>query len=490
MTTPTPAFSLDEQPEVFFTTAETSRQIRALVRAGRVRQLGPRLYTTNLTDSPEDVGRRNWWRIAAGYFPGAVVVDRTALEAAPGADGSITLAASSKREQRVAGLRLRPRMGHGPLHDDRQWMGEDLYFSSQPRAFLENMRPSRAREGLPRTLSIAEIEERLDRHASLRASSLNELRDRARAIAGDLGAQREFERLDGLIGALQGTRPGELKTARGKARRAGLPFDSLRVSRFEALHDYLQTVATPNSPANPAHDPSTFAFFEAYFSNFIEGTEFTLAEAERIVFQNIVPPQRPQDAHDILGTYRLVSDPGDRARVPGSADELIDILLAQHAAMLSQRPEVGPGQFKTEPNRAGATQFVDPDLVEGTLREAFRAYSGLPRGFARAVFAMFLVTEVHPFADGNGRMARVLMNSEMTAVGEQRIIVPTSARYDYLNALRGLTHNANAESYVRVIAALQAHSSDGDFSDRDAAELWLHRHGFFRDVSGEQGFRL
>ena len=157
MTTPTPAFSLDEQPEVFFTTAETSRQIRALMRAGRVRQLGPRLYTTNLTDSPEDVGRHTWWRIAAGYFPGAVVVDRTALEAAPGADGSITLAASSKREQRVAGLRLRPRMGHGPLHDDRQWMGEDLYFSSQPRAFLENMRPSRAREGLPRTSSTAEL---------------------------------------------------------------------------------------------------------------------------------------------------------------------------------------------------------------------------------------------------------------------------------------------------------------------------------------------
>ena len=139
MTTPTPAFSLEEQPEVFFTAAETSRPIRALVRAGRVRQLGPRLYTKNLDAPVEEIGRRNWWRIAAGYFPGAVVVDRTALEAGPAADGSVTLVASSKREQRVAGLRLRPRQGRGPLEDDRQWMGEDLHFSSQPRAFLENL---------------------------------------------------------------------------------------------------------------------------------------------------------------------------------------------------------------------------------------------------------------------------------------------------------------------------------------------------------------
>jgi hypothetical protein len=67
-------------------------------------------------------------------------------------------------------------------------MGEDLYFSSRPRAFLDNMRPSRAREGLPRTLTTAEVEERLDQHGLLRPDALNELRDEARALAPVLNA--------------------------------------------------------------------------------------------------------------------------------------------------------------------------------------------------------------------------------------------------------------------------------------------------------------
>src|ERR671917_2011228 len=88
-----PAFSLDEQPEVFFSTTQSSRAIRTRLQRGEVRQLGPRLYTKNLMDDPETVARRNWSRIAAGYFPGAVIVDRTALESRPAEDGSVTLAA-------------------------------------------------------------------------------------------------------------------------------------------------------------------------------------------------------------------------------------------------------------------------------------------------------------------------------------------------------------------------------------------------------------
>jgi hypothetical protein len=485
-----PAFSLREQPEVFFSTTQTSRAIRTRLQNSEIRQLGPRLYTRNLTDDREAVARRNWSRIAAGYFPGAVVVDRTALEYRPADDGSVTLAANTRREHRVAGLRLRPRPGPGPVDGDLPWMGEDLYMSSQPRAFLENMRPSRARKGLPRTLRPHELEERLDRHAQLRPSALNELRDAARALAPKLDVEEEFARLDQLIGALSGTREGELQTARGRARAAGAPFDTARITRFEQLHEHLLSVAAPSLPPNSEHELSTFAFFEAYFSNYIEGTEFTLEEAERIVFDGVLPQQRPKDAHDILGTYRLVADPEQRARIPHDADELLAILLAQHAMMLSERPEVGPGSFKVEPNRAGSTYFVDPDLVEGTLQEGFRFYGSLPTGFHRAVFSMFLVSEVHPFADGNGRMARILMNSELSAADEQRIIVPIAARHDHLNALRGMTHNANAASYVRIMASLQALTAEAPLRDRASAELWFHRRGLFRDPSEEQAVGL
>jgi len=483
-------FSLEDQPEVFFTTAKTSRAIRTSLRAGEVRKVGPRLYTKNLVDSLEVVAKRNWSHVTAGYYPGAVICDRTALEGRPAEDGSVTLVTSTRREQRIPGLRLRPRLGRGRVEGDTRWMGENLFFSSRARAFLENMRESRVRGGLPRTLRVDEVEQQLDRHALLRPSALNELRDEARNLAERLDAEEEFGRLDRLIGTLSGTRSGVLQTAGGRARQAGAPFDSTRIARFETLHGYLQTLAAPSPRANKSHEVSTFAFFEAYFSNFIEGTEFTLDEAQRIVYDHEVPRQRPKDAHDILGTYRLVADSRQRARTPDDADELVEILLSQHAAMLAERPEVGPGEFKLERNRAGATDFVEPSLVQGTLREGFRMYDNLPPGFPRGAFAMFLVAEVHPFADGNGRVARILMNSELTRAGEQRVIVPISARDDYLTALRGLTHNDNVQAFVRVMAHLQALSLEGMFSGRKAAEQWLRAHGAFEGPESADGMDL
>ena len=61
-----------------------------------------------------------------------------------------------------------------------------------------------------------------------------------------------------------------------------------------------------------------------------------------------------------------------------------------------------PGHYKTRANRAGRTEFVAPTLVRGTLQRGMERYLALAPGFQRAVFAMFLVSEVHPFSDGNG----------------------------------------------------------------------------------------
>ncbi|WP_282778728.1 Fic family protein [Phaeodactylibacter xiamenensis] len=54
---------------------------------------------------------------------------------------------------------------------------------------------------------------------------------------------------------------------------------------------------------------------------------------------------------------------------------------------------------------------------------------------ARAIYMMFLVTEVHPFDDGNGRIARIMMNAELVHGGSSKIIIPTVYREDYMLAL-------------------------------------------------------
>ena len=168
------------------------------------------------------------------------------------------------------------------------------------------------------------------------------------------------------------------------------------------------------------------AFFEAYFSNFIEGTEFAVDEASAIVFDGVIPANRPADAHDVLGTFHLVSDATEMKRLPKNAEAFFDVLRRRHRTIMEGRPEKAPGAFKDRPNKAGATIFVAPEDVHGTLLEGFRIYQRLTEPLHRAIFMMFLVSEVHPFADGNGRVARVMMNAELAAAQQVRVLIPIS----------------------------------------------------------------
>lgn len=491
-----PAFSLSDQPEVFLSTAQTSRAIGAAVKGGNARKVGPRLYTRNVDAPLEEVVRRNWQRIAALYFPNAVVSDRSAFEAKPSADGSLFLDVGATRVRRepvrLPGLTLRPRSGPGPVAGDMPFM-DDLHFAGPARKFLDNMRPSRARQGsVPRTLSREEIEDELVRLASLRGDeALNELRDKARETAGAVGATDDLEALDDLIGAVQGTREGGLETAAARARRQGLPFDPRRLELFEALQSHL--LGTPLPPR--AEQPDSFpalSFIEAYFSNWIEGTEFELEEAEEIVFDGVVPEGRFEDAHDVLGTFELVDDPELRMRTPDGPEDLLRLLRSHHAVILARRPAVNPGSFKLRPNRAGGTTFVHPDLVEGTLYEGYRYYEALPAGLARASFMMFLIAEVHPFTDGNGRVARVLMNAELSAAEQQRIVIPLSFRDNHLQGLRALSRGDNPRPLVRVLDFAQRYAAAIDWSDLKTAERTLEATNAFvpPDVSDERGIRL
>lgn len=443
-----------ELPEAFVSNTAISGAVSRAVQAGELRKLASRLYTKNLEDTPEEVVRRNLWGIVAGYFPGALVVDRTAVEAAPASDGSVFLVSERGRTVELPGIVLRPRRGPGAAESDMPFVA-GLHLASMARAYLENMRPSRARSGrVSRTLARAELEERLDRLIrSSGETGVNRLRDDARTVATELGMEREARHLDALIGALLGTRDGRLDSTLGRARRLGRPYDPERMELFHRLHRALRNHPPRFRPKSPGDSGarSTLAFFEAYFSNFVEGTEFLVEEAVRIVFEGEIPRHRPADAHDVIGTWRIVSDLGEMSRTPRDFGGLARILRERHRVLMAGRPEARPGEFKVAPNRAGQTSFVAPGLVPGTLEQGFSLYRSLESPFARAVYMMFLVSEIHPFADGNGRIARVMMNAELVGGGEERIIVPAVFRDNYLAALRALTRTGRPDPLIGVL---------------------------------------
>lgn len=201
-----------------------------------------------------------------------------------------------------------------------------------------------------------------------------------------------------------------------------------------------------------------FSFFEAYFSNYIEGTVFLVEEAREIVYEGNDIPLRIQDSHDIRGTFQIVSNRKAMSIVPQTGDELVELLRARHAVVLGGRPEKNPGAFKTRKNRAGDTVFVAPEFVLGTLKQGFAMMASLDDPIARALYMMFLVSEVHPFDDGNGRIARIMMNAELVRGGSSKIIIPTVYRDDYMLALRRLTRQRDASVFVRMMERASAFS--------------------------------
>jgi len=468
-----PSFLRPDLPEVF-RTSDHAGASRATLR-GDVRRLSRGLYTTNLDEPPEQLIRRRWLDVAEIYFPGAVLVDRSAVEGRPAKDGSLFLDAGPDRRsgatRRLPGLVLRARPGPGPIEGDMEFGG--LYRSGQARTALDNMRASRARSGVARTLDRAALEEWLEALARNRGEDeLLRIRDEARRVAPLLNAESEQLQLDRLIGAMLGTLRAPLATKAARARSSGVPYDAARAGLFDSLHGALAGHIAPVRP-EPDDPARVLAFFEAYFSNFIEGTEFLLDEAEGIVLHGAIPAGRPEDAHDVLGTFEVLTHPALRARVPVDADDLIGLLSELNQQILQARPAVRPGELKREPNRAGATTFVAPELVEGTLRDAWRLYSTLSPGFARAVFAMFVVTEVHPFTDGNGRVARALANAELSAAGECRILVPLSYRSDYLAALRAMSRQDTTRPLLRMADRAQRWASLIDWTDMPRAVAQL-----------------
>ena len=344
------------------------------VNRGEIVRLARGIYSTEVEADPSDVVRREWREIVGRRFPHAVVTDRSAVWAQPH-DGYLFIASAREGSLELPGLVVVSRNGPGAIEGDIA-MGAGVHLASRPRAFLDNTRPTRKRTVLPpATLTRAELADWIDHLCAVDgAERVSEYRDAAEALAATLQVSpARVERLNEIVGAALGTRDSTSGSRAMKARAAGIPFDQGRVLRFELLANHLRDVVTTH-PALPADASrrATLPFWEAYFSNFIEGTEFTPDEAERIVFEGEVPVARPEDAHDVLGTYQLVSNEAGMRRRTASADEFVEMLRGWHRTILGGRADKRPGEFKLYPNQAGNTVFVSPDLVEGTLRPRLR----------------------------------------------------------------------------------------------------------------------
>jgi hypothetical protein len=450
------------------TNPAAARRTRRLAAQGTLKRLYPGIYTSNVDSPPESIVLRHWQAIVGHLLPEGVISHRSAFDSRPH-EGSLSITrGKTRRDLRLPGLTVHVVPGPGPRIEapapDSRFGA--LYLASDPRRFLENL--TRGRGWSDRVLPQMEIEAALDRVLMAGGPKrLNQLRDHARELATSLGYQAQFKRLNNLIGALLGTHEAKTLTAKqALARAAGRPYDPHRLEIFDSLFTALNQASLENieDPAPTGVAREDFAFFEAYFSNYIEGTTFEVEEAEAIIFEGKIIENRNEDSHDILGTFQAATTAPWRDRPPQSADDFLVWLQNVNALVMQKRADKKPGEWKERTNQAGSTYFVVPELVVGSLREAFERIRALSHPLARAIMIMFVVAEVHPFSDGNGRTARLAMNCMLSAQALSRIIIPTVYREDYLLPLKALTHNRIAAPVIGSLSRAQRWSAAFDYS--------------------------
>lgn len=467
---------------VFFDDEKTASTytLRKAVAEGRIRRLAPRLYTADLASRPAEIVQANRWYILGRLIPGALVADRSAAEDGQLADDYLFVASPKRRSPiRLPGLIVHIR-NEAPINEpveDPLW-AEGLRISSPARTLVDNLALSRSRGRRPsRTLPPADLEDWLARKALVWGQDRTErLHKEAVDVARALGADDRIEDIDHLFAQLAGQEPPRPAAGRYfSAVARGRAWDERRVDMFHRLAEGLKEYNDPDLPEwLPAEQtPGELPFFESYFSNYIEGTVFTVNEARHIVETQQPPATRPADGHDILGTYNCVADPVGRKTVSENPEEVIHHLRNRHKAILSAgRPESLPGRWKQSPNEVGGYIFVAPGLVESTVYQGFELIPSVPAGFKRAVFVMMVTLEVHPFTAGNGRVARVMMNAELSAANLARIVIPSVYRREYLGGIRrvSLSDGENIAGLMRVMSFAWRWTAAMPWEDRAATE--------------------
>ena len=79
----------------------------------------------------------------------------------------------------------------------------------------------------------------------------------------------------------------------------------------------------------------------------------------------------------------------------------------------------------------------------------------------RVVLGHFIFVYIHPYMDGNGRMARFLMNVMLAAGGYPWTVIPLEKRDDYLDALESASVEQDIAPFAMFLGSLVSDSLEG-----------------------------
>ncbi len=231
--------------------------------------------------------------------------------------------------------------------------------------------------------------------------------------------------------------------------------------------------APPGLPREPdAYLSSVDAAYQrdAYHSLSIEGYRVTPELIMRVRAGGWDPDNHDEDrrdrdafaAHGYWQAFRLVRRAVEGAMAGASPGALFRADHQNwHRALFQLGIEAGPytaadlAGCRSMPVYLRGSRHVPPrrESVPDAMQALFGLLEGEKEPAVRAVLGHWMLGYIHPWMDGNGRMARFAMNLMLASGGYPWTVIRVEDRADYLAALESASVDRDVEPFARFVAA-------------------------------------
>lgn len=191
-----------------------------------------------------------------------------------------------------------------------------------------------------------------------------------------------------------------------------------------------------------------------YNSNAIENSTLTLKETERILLEQEV--MRQVSIRELFEAKNLARVT-EYLRVRANISLDIETILLLHRMLIGGINDEIAGRLR-KPNeyvRVGTHIAPAPEHVEALLDNLIVGYSSSDDFYFLEKISRFHLEfeRVHPFADGNGRIGRVLINLQLAKLGLPPVIIRNKGKRDYYYpAFREFEENKKSTVLDRQLA--------------------------------------
>src|SRR3989344_3319100 len=189
-----------------------------------------------------------------------------------------------------------------------------------------------------------------------------------------------------------------------------------------------------------------FVMAFVYNTNSIEGSTLSPKEVELLLSENI-SPNKPLD--DVLEAKAAQKTLNFTKEYKGDFTQEF-IQLIHEMCFRDTKPRIA-GKYKTHQNMIRGSHFetTPPNLVITDMKNYIKEYGELGKKLhplELAAWAHWKLVHIHPFQDGNGRTARIIMNFVLYRNGYAMIDIKTKEKKQYFNALEKCGYNNNGKA--------------------------------------------